>query len=233
MRLRWLLVSTLVVAACGSAPAEPFELRVGPEFVQGMIPGVECPLLVTIESDSDDPVTIAAMAEGATVAVDPVRLTPGEVGEVRLVAGPVSEEALVRVVVAAARDGLSQEVTKETVALPWTDTVSGEARDLFGVFATWLEANRPELGITAGTWWEGAPVAPQLLVVSHYLFESADYEAGLSWHIMIPPDDWAEVYLRPRDEPAPTVAFRLSSRAAAESGTVEIVEIPPPLEVVR
>jgi hypothetical protein len=71
-------------------------------------------------------------------------------------------------------------------------------------------------------------------VVSHYEFTNDDYELGLSWHIMVPPDDWSELYLRPRDELNPTRAFRMSSWSAAmEGGEVEFTEVSPPAEVVR
>jgi hypothetical protein len=51
---------------------------------------------------------------------------------------------------------------------------------------------------------------------------------------MVAPDDWAELYLRPRDELRPTRAFRVSSWSAALAGEpVEFTEVAPPDEVVR
>jgi hypothetical protein len=51
---------------------------------------------------------------------------------------------------------------------------------------------------------------------------------------MVPPDDWADLYLRPRDEAAPTLAFRLASQAAAlEDGVIEITPTQVPAEVTR
>lgn len=51
---------------------------------------------------------------------------------------------------------------------------------------------------------------------------------------MVAPDDWAELYLRPRDSLTPTRAFRLSSWSTAlGGGRVEITDVAPPAEVVR
>lgn len=51
---------------------------------------------------------------------------------------------------------------------------------------------------------------------------------------MLPPDDGAEIYLRPRAEVASSHAFRLASQhAAREDGVVAIEEVASPVEVVR
>ena len=79
-------------------------------------------------------------------------------------------------------------------------------------FVDWFAENRPELGITTGTRWVGTMVSPQWLVVSHYLFFSPQWEMHVAWHIMIAPDDWARVDLRPRfRDTAPTLAFEIAS----------------------
>lgn len=95
-------------------------------------------------------------------------------------------------------------------------------------FVAWLEAERPELGITASTEWEGTTVQPHILVVSHYLFFSEDWELSVLWHIMIAPHDWSRISLRPRDRLRPTHAFEIPS----VSDPV-VVEIEPPAHVDR
>lgn len=71
-------------------------------------------------------------------------------------------------------------------------------------------------------------------MVSHYTFYSPDWEVGAAWHIMVPPDDFAEVYLRSRGELRPSLGFRLDSwQTALEAGDLTITEIDPPMEVVR
>ena len=93
---------------------------------------------------------------------------------------------------------------------------------------TWLADSEPQLGLNPDTEFFGSFIAPGLLVVSHYLFMSESWKSGLSWHVMVAPDDWAEIYLRPRTEMAPTLAFRLSSQTAAlEGDMIDIESVPP------
>lgn len=110
------------------------------------------------------------------------------------------------------------------------DTLLDAATPLRDRFVVWLAAERPELGITADTEWTPAIVQPHILVVSHYLFFSEDWEMGLMWHIMIPPHDWSRIYLRPRGELAPTMAFEIPSVAGSTS---QIREIDVPAAVDR
>ena len=111
------------------------------------------------------------------------------------------------------------------------DTVAEEAATLGHGFVPWLEANHPELGITSNTTWTGIVVRPIWLVVAHYLFFSDEWEMGVSWHIMIPPDDWARIYLHRRfDESKPSYAFEISSRSD-EAAVPHPIDPPP--EVAR
>ncbi len=233
--MRWRIVGVLlVVAACSGAETAPFELAVGPEFIQGVYPGADLVLLATVSSADDGEVVVTAEAAGADVTVTPAAIRPGEVAEVSVVPPAVVTDTPLLITVTGSRGDTEQTVVKETTIVAWTDSLETEARELFAVFAGWLEENRPELGIGPAVEASGGAVAPLLLVVSHYAFLAEDWEMGLSWHIMIPPDDWAELYLRPRDEALPTLAFRLASRQAAlEDGDVEISEVAPPAEVVR
>ena len=95
-------------------------------------------------------------------------------------------------------------------------------------FVTWLENERPELGITSSTEWVGTGVQPHILVVSHYLFFSEDWEMSVMWHIMVAPHDWSRISLRPRDELSPTLAFEIPSVSDPT-----FVEIEPPAYVDR
>jgi hypothetical protein len=68
----------------------------------------------------------------------------------------------------------------------------------------------------------------------HYVFFNDGWEVGVSWHIMIAPDDFAEAYLRPRGALRPTRRFRIGSyQTALETGFVEVTEVEPPAEVTR
>lgn len=95
-------------------------------------------------------------------------------------------------------------------------------------FVAWLETERPELGITSSTEWSGTPVQPHILVVSHYLFFSEDWEMSVMWHIMIAPHDWSRISLRPRNQLSPTLAFEVPSVSAPT-----VMEIEPPAYVDR
>lgn len=232
------LIILAMVPACGDDVAEdiPFTLTVSPEFVQGVIPGTVTGVLVTIgnESPTDEPVTITAAAEGATVTVEPSAIVAGEVAEVTIVAAAVTEERPIDIVVVGTRGDRESTVTRSTTVMAWEDDRGDDADALLSVFLGWLEEHRPELGIGTGTDFSGSLVAPGLLVVSHYMYLTDDWEIGLSWHVMIPPDDWSEIYLRPRHGPVPTLAFRLTSQAGAlQDGVIDIMEVMPPTEVVR
>ena len=86
-----------------------------------------------------------------------------------------------------------------------------------------------ELGISEGTVWQGTP-GSWVLIVTHYVFISADWEVDLAWHVMTPPNDWIRIQLRHRwTETAPSVAFEIPSAA----GTASPREIAPDEAVWR
>jgi hypothetical protein len=243
-------LSTVIVASgCGGdedpAAVVPFTIGISPEFVQGVVPGETTGVLVTIsdEEPTDQPVRVSVAVEGAEAEVRPAEIRQGEVAEVVIVAEAVAEVVIVaeavaeerplEIVVTGRRGELESTAVRSTTVRPWENSEQEYAETLVGLFASWLAENEPDLGIGPETLFAGSFVCP-VLVVTHYLFLSDDWEAGLSWHVMVPPDDWAEIYLRPRDEAAPTLAFRLRSQdAALNGGAVEVSPVTPPLEVVR
>jgi hypothetical protein len=146
----------------------------------------------------------------------------------------VREEVDATLTVTATRADVEHTGQRQVFVVPGQDDREATARELLSLFAGWLEQHQPALGITPETGFEGSMVAPRLLVVSHYMFDNDAYELGLSWHIMVPPDDWSELYLRPKDSLAPTRAFRLSSWSAALGGEdVQFTEVAAPTEIVR
>ncbi len=113
----------------------------------------------------------------------------------------------------------------------WNEPVmpSEDALVLRDRFVAWLASAHPELGISAETTWRRVPAGAEILVVEHELFFSEEWELGLSWHVMIAPDDWAEMYLRHRgDELAPSFGARIASVVGGDHP----VEVPAP-EVVQ
>jgi hypothetical protein len=207
---------------------------VSPEFIQGAIPGAEVVLLVSQDDETAGMAMVTASASGAEVSVRPSEISDIEVAEVTVVPDATATETVLTVTIEAATDDTTRTVTKTASVLPWDDDRAEQAAEILGLFTSWLAESRPELDITLETEFEGTFLAPQLLVVSHYGFFNNEWEIGLSWHVMIPPDDFAEIYLRPRSALRPTLAFRIGSwQTALDTGGYQIAEVEPPFEVVR
>jgi hypothetical protein len=202
---------------------EPVESRVA-------IPGEKVSFLVMVESSDGSPVTIEAAALGAQVtAIEPAQLTPGVVGEVWVVPDQVTDNATVEVDFSAVRGGATMTDTRSIVVWPMADERTNDAKPYFEMWTAWLVASHPELGITAATSWDPTFVST-FLVVSHYAYFSDEWEMKVSWHNMIPPDDWTEVYLRHRGtESAPSLAFRIDS-VAGKTGAHPVT---PPEAIMR
>ena len=208
---------------------------VSPEFIQGAIPGERLVLLVGNADAEAGQLTIAADATNASVTIDPSTIGGDQVAEVTVVPAATRTESETAITIDVVQEnGQSLSWNRTVTVLPWDDDRGEQARDILALFTTWLAENRPELGVTPETEFEGTFLAPQLLVVSHYGFFSEEWEIGLAWHVMLPPDDFSEIYLRPRSELRPAMAFRINSwQTAQESGSAQVSEVAPPAEVVR
>lgn len=207
---------------------------VSPEFVQGAIPGAEVVLLVSQRDETAGVAMVTASVDGGTVAVQPAQISGGEVAEVTVIPPAAITESELELVIEVATDDVSRTVTRTFTVLPWEDDRGEQAAEILDLFTSWLADERPELGVTPETEFEGTYLAPQLLVVSHYGFFNDEWEIGLAWHVMIPPDDFTEIYLRSRSELQPSLAFRIDSwQTALDTGDYQVAEVEPPLEVVR
>ncbi|MEX1287488.1 MAG: hypothetical protein AB1Z57_06085, partial [Acidimicrobiia bacterium] len=239
------LVLLTACAACGdgsptttldpdtTSAAAP-EIVLSPEFVNGAVPGSRLVLLVSAADPRSGTVTVSAQAPGAEVVVAPASIAGSEVAEVIVVPAPTEVETDLRVTVTATAGDRMDSVDRTVTVVPWEDDREQQAREVLGLFLPWLEEERPELGLSEAAEFDGTMTAPLLLIVSHYGFYSDEWEVGVAWHVMVPPDDFAEMYLRPRDALAPTHAFRIGSwQTALATGSVEVVEVEPPPEVVR
>ena len=237
------LALAVVVVACGDdagptttdpPAASPPEIVVGPEFVNGAVPGSDLVLLVGLAGAEGGQVTLTATAPGAVAEASPAAIAGDEVAEVVVVPDPVDTDTDIEVTVTATGDGGTDSVTRTVTVVPWEDDRGDQARAVLDLFLPWLAEEYPEFGLTTDTEFTGTMTAPLLLIVSHYGFYSDDWEVGVSGHLMVPPDDFAELYLRPRDALAPTHAFRIESwQTALETGAGEVTEVTPPAEVVR
>jgi len=111
------------------------------------------------------------------------------------------------------------------------DRLGSMAAEIRDKFVPWLAANYLEFAITNETAWTGTIIRPHILGVMYYLFFSEHWEMGVSWHVTIPPHNWARIYLRRLfAEVSPSYAFELSSWSEEEA---EIYAIDPPESVWR
>ena len=206
----------------------PFSMEVIPDRIEPAVPGQRCVFLVVVADEGEssskgEPVNISATAPGATVAVDPQVATSGLVAEVTVIPDENTLGKTLSVTIRTERDGLQHTETVDIVMwdgpLP-EGILEGALEGAAGkrdVFVPWLAANHPELGITAETEWTATYAKVLMPVANYYLFFSEEWEMGLVFHVMIPPDDWAYIYLRHRfTEVRPSYAFEISSLAAHE-----------------
>ncbi len=85
-------------------------------------------------------------------------------------------------------------------------------------FLPWLATAHPELGIGPKTKFDATIVGPRVLVVTHYLYFTPEYEIHLYWHVMIAPYDWAKIDIRRRGvETSPSLAAEISSVSARDA----------------
>ena len=196
------------------------------------IPNQKCLFLVTIEenqpSQGSKAVTISATSTDCQITVFPQTITSGKVAEVMVVPAEADVGKNVTVTIQGERDGLKQTKTVTFEVIEEEDreeTLGPEAVNMRNNFTQWLSTNHPELGITNETAWNGTVVNPRVLVVMHYMFLSEDWEMYVTWHVMIPPYDWARIYLRHRyNQTAPTYAFEISS--IQEHAQPQAIEVP-------
>lgn len=206
-----------------------------PEFVNRVIPGDRPLAIVAVEGDAEARVELVATIDlaGATASVVPASLQPGEAGEVWVSLPPTNTESPFEVTVTGTGDGVDRSIVIGATAIPGSDDLAATATEIVAVFLDELGGAVPGLPSDPAELGTGTPVAG-LLVVSHYAWFTDEFEIGLAWHIMVAPDDWAELTMRPRDELQPTRAFRLDSWSTAlAGGAATIAEIEPPPEVMR
>jgi hypothetical protein len=230
---------------CYQETPAAFTMSVVPAEMNDTIVGQRCVLLVTVEDDpassgDEEAVTITATANDADITIQPQQIAPGEVCEITVVPQDVGEiipddntdepygqghEILVEIT--GQRSGAEETATVSFNLLPGDDQLEPYATEMRDRFIPYLAANHPELGITEETPWTPSIVKPHILVVSHYLFFSEEWEMGLMWHIMIPPYDWTRIYLRHRyDHVAPQYGFEISSVAADPPEQPHEYEVP-------
>jgi len=215
-------------------PTPEFHINVIPEQLNGdSIAGQHCVFLVTLTDEGQEgqlSVRISAQAPSAEVVIYQQDTVEGQVAEVVVIPAQASIGTTIKVAITGTRGSQIDEKVVSFDVAEGEDDRQEYAEELLGRFVPWLATNHPELGITDDTVWNGTMVSPVWLVVSHYLFFSEGWEVHISWHIMVPPHDWAKIDLRHRfDELEPSYAFEISSVNA----TSEPMPIEPPETVWR
>jgi len=100
----------------------------------------------------------------------------------------------------------SQTLALDIELIDWGNEATEIALQRRDAFVNWLETEHPELGNFSDRTWFTYMTYPEILIVEHYTFLDADWEFRMCHHVMIPPDDWAKMRLRPRGEWDPTLA---------------------------
>ena len=233
-----------------------FAMTVVPHEIADSVYEQRIVLLVAVEDHGPLPasesVHISAAAPGAAIAVEPEEITPGMVCEVTVIPQetPANNTRATRARAAASalsgypqgdklvvdirgqRSGFEQAQDVCINILVGEDLLLEEASIVRDRFIPYLAETYPEFGIDGDTEWAGTIVTPHILVVSHYLFFSEEWEMGVMWHIMIPPYDWARVYLRHRyTHMQPQYAFEIPSLSTQPPEEPHPIE--PPEEVDR
>jgi len=230
----------VLLRGCPFSPNSSFDLDVQPAIVQPIIPGQPLMLLVQVIDETDgpgkgEPISLTAAAPNATVTVEPPSITPGQVAEVTVTADEAAVGQDLIVAIAGQRADTLASATKTLSVTEGNiddfDELEATAEQMRDLFIPWLAANHPELGITSQTAWTPQLASPYILVVSHYLFLSEDWELHVYWHVMIPPYDWVKIDLRHRlTEAAYSHSFEISSRTDPQE-TPHAID--PPAELWR
>jgi len=209
-----LIIIGIIVTVVSLRPA--FSISVVPEELKGdAIAGQHCVFLVTFSEEGEEdrpPVHISATAPGAEVVIYLEDILEGQVAEVVVIPPDESVGKTMEVTITGSRGGRTDKKVVSFNVVEGEDDRQEHAEELLDRFVSWLAVNHPELGIHEGTAWNGTIVSPVWLVVSHYLFFSEEWEVHLSWHVMVPPHDWAKIDLRHRfTELEPSYAFEITS----------------------
>lgn len=112
----------------------------------------------------------------------------------------------------------------------WISDKEEYAIEMRDVFVDYLALNYPEFGINETTEWTPIYNTAGILIVTHYLFMSEQWEMEVAWHVMTPPSDWVHVYLRQRCDLTPSWGGEIVSWSSDNDA---INEVDPPIEIYR
>lgn len=221
---------------------EPFTLIVLPNKMVNAIPGQKCVFLVRAldegyRSGRGETVNLSILEPNlpfdSIVTVDTPAIFPWQVGEITVIPGKVTEivdlnepfaDRTLTITIIAERKGLTRIERVTVNVTQGQDEYAELASDYRDCFIPWLAVNRPRLGITADTIWDGTIVRPNIVGVNYYLFFSEEWEMGLRWYDYDYSQYIAEIYLRRRDTNlSSTHAFLICSLYAPEEPQVVVL----------
>lgn len=224
-----------IVALVSCTEDEAFRLGVVPGYMEAIV-GQRCVFLVELSEGKDgSPVEVSASVEDAEAIVE---------------YSPLEGEGVAEVTIIPSASGLKDTIWGDTVTLwikgergtyndssavmiyvtPGSDGLLEYASQVRDSFVRRLADSYPELNVDSQTEWTPTIVLPHILVVSHYLFFSNEWEMWVDWHNTIPPYDWTQIYLRRRgQEIGPSYAFEIASQT--EWG--DAYPITPPDSIIR
>lgn len=112
----------------------------------------------------------------------------------------------------------------------WTSCAMDSSVVIRDHFLQYIESNTTFSNINSSTEWNFCGSPAQILIVEHCLFQSEFWEIEISRHVMISPHDWAQTYIRPRNQTSPIWSAKIDSWSLDNSS---IYEIDSPSEIFR
>ncbi len=226
------VLSTLL--CCATFFQATFDLVVYPDEMEALAQQ-DCVFLIKVEDSGEgagegEGVSLKAEPSDLPVWFTPSTIKPTEVGEVHVRPRAEHIGKQLELKILAERLDVKKTRTLHIKVIAGEDLLADHAAEIRDRFVAWLQVNKPEFNITTATLWQGTIVDPRIMIVSYYLFFSPEWEMGLWYHVMIPPNDWARIYLRRRGtEWQPSYAFEIASLDAND----EPKPIVPPEHVIR
>ncbi|MFX1368701.1 MAG: hypothetical protein ACFFAY_08900 [Promethearchaeota archaeon] len=228
----------LLVILIGSVAAAIFYMNIGSpnldiEFIPNEIntaPGEVGWFIVAIETNVQTTAYDVSIQTNTSIESNYTFWPEAPLLEVFLYPNSSHIDSCIEVEVSLSSGELVSHDTAILNVLNWTFEQLPAVLEKRDVFINFLSANFPELDITATTPWTPIYNGAGILIVGHYLFKSSEWEMEISWHVMIQPHDWVQVYLRNRAELQPSWAGKIESWG---SDNHSVVEIDPPDEIYR
>lgn len=105
----------------------------------------------------------------------------------------------------------TETITLEVEMFDWTSDNLPDAIIKRDELIDWLEVEHPEFGTFTGKNCYAYVTYPAHLVVEHWTFLYEDWELRICYHVMVPPYDWSELWLREHGEVDAIFAARRES----------------------